>query len=258
MEKGAVTVLRPGDILQFECRPGLDCYTQCCRDIMIVLTPYDILRMKRALKISSSEFLDQYTFTVIGDKGLPVVILKMLSDDHKSCPFVDNDGCRIYGDRPWACRVYPLRPESTPDTEKAGKRYYSVTDVPFCRGLGTDKTHVLSEWIAQQGLPIYHEMEIPFKKIANDPNLAGTTITNTKIQQMFYMACYDLDRFRKFILESSFLKRFVVSPGEVDRLKSDDTALYRFALRWLEYGLLSQHVLKVNPDFVESFQNARH
>jgi Fe-S-cluster containining protein len=213
--------------------------------------------MKRALRMSSSDFLERYTFTVIGDKGLPVVILKMLPDEHKSCPFVDSGGCRIYGARPWACRIYPLRPESTAETERSGKRYYSVMDVPFCRGLRSGQTHVLSEWLENQGVPEYHEMEIPFKKIVGNPRLAKTTITNTKIQQMFYMACYDLDRFRKFILESSFLKRFAVSPGEVDRLKNDDTALYGFAFRWLEYGLLSQQVLKVKPEFAASFQKAR-
>ncbi len=214
--------------------------------------------MKNALHISSSEFLDKYTLTLIGDKGLPVVILKMLSDEYKSCPFVGNDGCAIYGDRPWACRIYPLCPESTPETEKSGKRYYSVLDVPFCMGFSTGKAHVLSEWIAQQGLPIYHEMETPVKKVTNNPRLAKTKISNAKIRQMYYMICYDLDRFRNFILESSFLKRFIVSPDEVKKLKTDETALYHFAFKWLEYGLLSQQVLKVKPEFVASFKKAQH
>ena len=109
----------------------MGCFTRCCRDITIFLTPYDVLRMKNALQLLSGDFLARYTATLIGDVGLPVVVLKMQEDDEKSCPFVTRSGCGIYEDRPWACRIYPLQPESTKITEKAGKAYYSVMDVPF-------------------------------------------------------------------------------------------------------------------------------
>jgi hypothetical protein len=90
-------------------------------------------------------------------------------------------------------------------------------------------------------------MEALFKKITTNERLAQEKITNKKIQEMVYMACYDLDRFRRFVMESTFLDRFEVEPEAVEQLKTDDTALYRFAIQWLEYGLLAQHVLKVRP-----------
>ncbi|MDY6974018.1 MAG: YkgJ family cysteine cluster protein, partial [Thermodesulfobacteriota bacterium] len=43
----------PQHILQFNCTPGVACFTQCCQDVTIVLTPYDVLRLKNALGISS-------------------------------------------------------------------------------------------------------------------------------------------------------------------------------------------------------------
>jgi Fe-S-cluster containining protein len=246
-EKHRLSVLGPDHVFRFECRHGLDCFTRCCRDITIFLTPYDILRMKNALGLSSTDFLAAYTATLIGDTGLPVVVLKMRQDDEKTCPFVTNSGCAIYPDRPWACRIYPLQPESTITTEKAGKAYYSVMDVPFCRGLASDREQILSDWIKQQGIPVYHEMETLFKTISTNDRLIKEKITNKKIQDMYYMACYDLDRFRRFVLETTFLDRFDVDPETVEQLKTDDTALYRFALQWLEYGLLAQQVLKVKP-----------
>jgi hypothetical protein len=203
--------------------------------------------MKNALHLSSGAFLSAYTVAMIGDNGLPVVVLKMREDPEKSCPFVTDRGCSIYSDRPWACRIYPLKPESTKITEKAGKAYYSVMAVPFCRGLRSETVHGLSAWIEQQGIPVYHEMEALFKKITTNERLVQEKITNKKIQEMVYMACYDLDRFRRFVTESTFLERFDVEPEAVERLKTDDTALYRFAIQWLEYGLLAQHVLKVRP-----------
>jgi Fe-S-cluster containining protein len=243
-----LTVLGPQDRFPFECHAGLPCFARCCRDITIFLTPYDVLRMKKALHLSSGDFLSAYTVTMIGDNGLPVVVLKMQADEDKRCPFVTNHGCKIYADRPWACRIYPLQPESTKITEKAGKAYYSVMAVPFCRGLRSETVYDLSAWIEQQGIPAYDEMEALFKKITTNERLTREKITNRKIQEMTYMACYDLDRFRRFVTESTFLDRFEVRPEAVEGLKTDDAALYRFAIQWLEYGLLGQHVLSVKPD----------
>lgn len=251
-EKQGLTVLTPENDFRFECHQGLNCFTRCCRNITIFLMPYDILRMKNALNISSGDFLANYTMSMIGDTGLPVVMLKMKDDDEKTCPFVTSQGCTIYSDRPWSCRIYPLQPESTKITEKAGKPYYSVMDVPFCLGLGVDRVLPLSKWIKEQGVSIYQEMEAPFKKITTNEFLSQNKITNKKIQEMFYMACFDLDRFRRFVMESTFLERFKVEPGLVEKIKEDDVELYHFAIRWLEYGMLGQHVLKVKPDVMEA------
>ena len=247
-EKSGLAVLRPDDVFRFECHSGLDCFTRCCRDITIFLTPYDILRMKNALRISSGEFLSQYTLSLIGDLGLPVVVLKMGADEEKSCPFLESGGCRLYPDRPWACRVYPLQPERTRLTEKAGKSFYSAMDVPFCRGLQSNRSQSVSEWIEEQGIPEYLKMEAAFKKITDNERLGQERITNPKIREMVYMACYDLDRFRRFVLESTFLERFEVSPATAEAVKTDDVALYGLAIQWLEYGLLAQQVLEVRPD----------
>ena len=197
--------------------------------------------------MSSEVFLPTYTATLIGDTGLPVVVLKMRDDDEKRCPFVSSSGCGIYADRPWACRIYPLQPESTPLTEKAGKTFYSVMKVPFCLGLEADRTLSLTEYIEEQGIPVYMEMEALFKKITASERLIKEKITNKAIQEMYFMACYDLDRFRRFVFDSTFLDRFDIDSQRIEAIKSDDVALYRFAIQWLEYGLLAQHVMKVNP-----------
>jgi len=248
--KKKLTVLKPENIFRFNCNENMGCFTRCCCDITIFLTPYDVLRMKNALHISSGDFLAGYTATLIGDTGLPVVALKMQDDDEKRCPFVKSSGCTIYPDRPWACRIYPLQPESTQLTEKAGKAYYSVMDVPFCLGLEADRTLSLSRYIEEQGIPVYMEMEALFKKVSTNERLIKEKITNKKIQEMYFMACYDLDRFRRFVLESTFLDRFDIEPQRVEEIKSDDVALYRFAIKWLEYGLLAQHVMQVKPDIM--------
>lgn len=174
--------------------------------------------------------------------------MKLQDDAARSCPFVTPQGCKVYSNRPWSCRIYPLQPESTKITEKANREYYSIMDVPFCLGLSEDKVSTVAEWLEEQGIPVYLEREKLFKRITMNEFLAGKKIENQKIRQMYYMACYDLDRFRRFIFESAFLKRFEMHPDEVDIIKHDDVALYKFAMQWLEYGLLGHHVLKVKPE----------
>ena len=41
----------------FKCSPGVGCFTRCCGDVTIVLTPYDILRLKNRLGIGSEDFI---------------------------------------------------------------------------------------------------------------------------------------------------------------------------------------------------------
>jgi Fe-S-cluster containining protein len=252
-KKSGLTVLRPPDKFRFSCNEGVDCFTRCCRDITIFLTPYDVIRLKNGLKMSSEDFLETYTVTLISeDSGLPLVALKMSDDPDKSCPFVTPQGCTIYPDRPWSCRIYPLQPESTKITESKGKEYYSVMDVPFCLGFAEDTVSTVAEWIKGQGIPVYKEMEALFKKITMNPVLAEHKITNKKLQEMFYMACYDLDRFRRFVFESKFLETFELDAETLEKIRTDDVELFKLAVKWLEYGLIGQHVLKVRPDVIEA------
>ncbi len=251
-QKKGLTVLSSTDRFSFSCHPKVTCFTQCCRNITIFLSPYDIIRMKNALQIPSEQFLNDYTLTVLGDLGLPVVLLKMGDNQEKSCPFVTPRGCHIYPNRPWSCRIYPLQPESTAITEKIKKEYYSIMDVSFCFGLLEDKTSEIADWKKSQGLLIYQEMEKDFKKIMTNSQLAGQKITNKKIREMFYMACYDIDRFRRFVFESKFLKIYEIDSAIVKKIKDDDVELFKLAMRWLEHGMIGQKVLKIKPQVIKA------
>ena len=68
----------PEHVFKFNCSQDVSCFTQCCQDVTIVLTPYDVLRLKNGLNISSDQFLDDYTIIRPQPKRLiPLVILKM-------------------------------------------------------------------------------------------------------------------------------------------------------------------------------------
>lgn len=46
---------------KFRCHKGVSCFTDCCRGIDIMLTPYDILTMRKKLDIDSEKFLAIFT-----------------------------------------------------------------------------------------------------------------------------------------------------------------------------------------------------
>ena len=60
--------LATNDVFQFACHPGVPCFNDCCGDVNIFLTPYDIIRLKSHLKISSGEFLQKYTISPFDKK----------------------------------------------------------------------------------------------------------------------------------------------------------------------------------------------
>ena len=153
-------------VFQFNCAPDVPCFTKCCQDITIVLTPYDVLRLKNALKIPSFEFLDRYTVIIPKEKRLiPMVVLKMNEND-KCCPFVSEKGCAVYTDRPWPCRMYPLGLASPKDGSPVLEdELYFLLREDVCKGFNEDKSQTVEEWLDSQGINEYNEMGTYFKEL---------------------------------------------------------------------------------------------
>ena len=64
--------------LRFRCHPGVRCFTACCRDIRIILTPYDILMLKKRLDLPAAEFITRYTEpTWLEKTDMPGLMLKL-------------------------------------------------------------------------------------------------------------------------------------------------------------------------------------
>ena len=241
------------DKFKFSCCKGLSCFTQCCADVNIFLTPYDILRMKNRLKISSEEFLAQYTLVPFGEEQqLPVVVLKMTSSEDKRCPFVTDEGCTIYEDRPWSCRMYPLGLASPKEGACGGEqKFYFLMEESHCHGFGEDKEWTVKGWLDDQGIAIYDEMGDFFKGITLHDHFKRVRLDPER-REMFYMGCYDLDKFRRFVFESKFLQYFDVDAELEDRIRTDDIELMKFAFQWLRFALAGEPTMKVRGEVLEA------
>ena len=211
--------LGPDDAFEFSCRPGISCFNKCCGDVNIFLSPYDVLRMKKRLGITSGEFLDRYTIIPVQkDMKTPVVVLKMNEDEEKACPFVDPEkGCTIYSDRPWPCRMYPVglaSPDETPGQEE----FYFLIKEDDCQGFGSDKEWTIQEWMDDQEVGEYDAMGKLWGEITLHPKIQLGGVVEPDQLDMCFMSSYDLDKFRRFLFETKFFEKFDVEADLTEKL----------------------------------------
>lgn len=242
------------DVFHFQCHRGLDCFTNCCQNVSILLTPYDVLRLRKALGMGSSEFLEKYTLPAFTkDKKLPLLLLRM-DEETLRCPFVSQKGCAVYQDRPWACRMYPLGLAEPEHPAPDAQPFHFLLQEDLCHGHGRGGTQTVRQWLEGQGVEMYEAMEAPFKKLMLHEFWRKEGALTPEKAAMTYMAFYDLDRFRRFVFESRFLRMFDVDEARVEAFRVDDEELLDFAMDWLQFALFGEHTMKLRP---EARENAR-
>ena len=233
------------DTFRFRCDASLDCFTHCCRDVSIVLTPYDIIRLKRKLGIDSSEFLEKYTISPFTpEQKFPIVLLKM--DGDTKCPFVREEGCSVYDGRPWACRMYPLGVADPKNTTPDDRRFHFLIREDLCHGHEQGEERSVSRWVIEQGIEEYEMAGVSFRDLTLHDFWEGGEVLPPEKMDMFYMACYDIDRFRRFVFETRFLDRFLVDEARVEAMRNSDLELLDFAMQWLRFCLFRERTMKLN------------
>lgn len=230
---------------RFACHPGVPCFTECCRDLKLLLTPYDIIRLKNRLGLSSGEFLDRYADCAFDEgRDLPMLYLQMNADERRTCPFVSPKGCTVYEDRPSACRIYPIaRASRLHRVHGTVLENYFVLHEDHCRGFEEEKFWTTEEWLSDQGLKAYYESNDLWMEIITHPRLRQTSLP-AKQQQMFYLASFNSDKFKELIFGGRFLSLFDISEAEIEGIKSDEAALLRLAYKWMKFSLLGEPALK--------------
>ena len=233
---------------RFRCHRGISCFTRCCSNIDIMLTPYDIIVMKKRLGLTSEEFLGRYTYIQAEEKAsYPFVFLRMNNDNERACPFVTPEGCSIYDDRPANCRYYPIGQgtlKKNLDGKIVDEEFFFFVKEDHCKGFEEPDEWSIDSWREDQGVDRYDELNREWKAILLSRNIPGQFLDEKK-QAMFYMACYDIDRFRRFIFESRFLEKFDIEDSLMERMRDDDVELMRFGFRLMKYILLIEETLRL-------------
>jgi len=234
------------DTFGFACGPEVPCFTECCGKLDLMLTPYDVLRLKNRLGLTSSDFLDQYTYmrqrTPV---EFPQFFMKM-DNEERRCPFVRAAGCAVYEDRPGACRIYPVGRGSTrSQADGSPQEFFFLVKEDHCKGFREDCQWRISEWLRDQGMEEYNRvndllMELYVRRVQQQ----GIRLTENHMK-MFVMACYNVERFRDFVFRSNFLERFELDEDQVREIEKSDLALLEFAFTWLRFALFGEPTLRI-------------
>ncbi len=237
--------------LKFRCHKGVKCFTACCSNVNIALPPYDIMRIKKRLGISTAEFLEKYGDIQILDRTLlPVITLRMRDDEKKSCPFVTPDGCTIYEDRPNICRYYPVGMATLRKQDSgAGKdEFYFMVKEEHCKGFEEDKEWTIDEWRRDQEADLYDEMNRGWMEILIKKKSFGPHEFPENKNKMFFMVSTDLDAFRVFVFDSSFLSVYNIPGERIEKIRTDDTELLKLGYEWLKTALFAEDTLQLRDN----------
>lgn len=242
--------------IKFRCHPGVSCFTACCGHINIILTPFDILRIRRFLgNLEADEFLLRFTTpTNLEKTDMPGV--KIHLDEDGRCPFVTSKGCTIYEARPTTCRYYPVGMANFHEGAAEGtgsEEFYFLVKEPHCKGHDEEQVQTIAEWRKDQGIDVSDAMNKEWMELVMRRKSFGLQATlSDQAKKMFFMTSTNLDKFREFVFNSSFLDIYEIDPGTLERIKEDDIELMKFSFKYLASSLFGTKDLKIRQEKIKA------
>lgn len=240
--------------IQFSCHKGISCWNACCANIDITLTPYDVLRLKKHLGMSSADFLRQYTVPFELEKdGIAGIKFKPV-EDGSACQFMRPEGCSVYEDRPTACRYYPValiamrKQDESTDTSS-----YALVKEPHCKGHEVDRELTIDAYRQEQGVAEYDEQSRGWRQLILKKMSSGPTIGKPSLRsrQLYFMACYDMDRFREFVRSEGFQSSFSLEEDYHHQLMNNEEELLQFGFRFIKQVMFGEVTIPVREDAVQ-------
>jgi hypothetical protein len=152
--------------------------------------------------------------------------------------------------------MYPLGLAAGKDTPDGwrGERFYFLLEEEGCKGFSEPKEWTVREWLEDQGVDEYDRWGEAFKELSLHKFFENGGTLSPERMHMMYTACYDLDKFREFVFESTLLQRFEVDEDFVAEMRDDDEALLRFAFLWLRFSLFGEETVKIKAGAVEALK----
>jgi Fe-S-cluster containining protein len=241
-------------VIQFQCKKSIACWNACCSNIDISLTPYDILRLKRRFDTSSGEFLQKYTVpyemeqnSIAGVKLRPVV-------NGTACQFMTPEGCSVYEDRPTACRYYPVALLSLRrQDEYTDHASYALVEEPHCLGHKEPRQISVANYRKDQGLEPYDDLARGWRQLILKKKSSGPSIgkPSKRSLELFFMVCYDIDRFSQFVASDGFSDIYDLPAEELKNILCDDVELMQFGFRLLRQVLFGEESIALRKEAAE-------
>ena len=202
----------------------------------LALTPYDVLRLRKATGLTSRELLEHYIITE-QDPGepFPRFYLTMVDDGRASCVFVSPEGCTVYPHRPSACRAYPLGRAAVRTGNGTILEHFVIMKETHCRGFLEATQQTPLQYSIDQELTVYNTFNDAVVQILQHDAIRQGLIPARKDIELFTLALYDLDTFRQMLMRDK-VESTILSQPEKDRLQEDEELLL-FAIELLKRQL---------------------
>lgn len=231
----------------FSCHPRVACFTVCCRKVDLVLYPYDILRLKRALGVDSETFIHSYTRLMNGDNPFfPSVLLSLTDEGRGNCPFLEESGCSLYEHRPTGCRTYPLeRAVDRSPLDRGPRDHYFLVHHDYCKGHEEPELITARQYIRSQHLDLYNafnDLWAEIDTIIRTNPWQGEGAGGPR-QQLAFMVCYNIDGFRRLAEERRLFEQFSLPRDRKRAIAQQDEELLKFGFDWLKLLLTGKSSL---------------
>ena len=142
-------------------------------------------------------FWRKYTRSFLSKVGNIPVVQLLMDPQSLYCPFVAEEGCRVYENRPWACRMFPL------DLSSTDAQFRLIAGKERCKGLSERSKGTVRDWLECQGVLEYAEMDREFQSVVPERFKPGAPM-NEGLGRVLFIA-YDLDRFAELLKDGRFL-----------------------------------------------------
>ncbi len=234
-----VSRLEAKETFSFACHPGVKCFTDCCRQLELALTPYDVLRLARETGMHSREFLDQYVIQEQETEDVfPRFYLTMVDDGQASCVFVSKKGCTVYPGRPGACRAYPMGRAAIRQADNSVEEFFVLLQEPHCHGFQEKEEQNSEKYATEQGLREFNKFNDTVATLLQHDQIRQGLKLNPEQIKLFVLALYDLDSFRKQLMAGTLRGS--------DRFNKDthkeNEQLLLFGIEWLHQELFGQEM----------------
>lgn len=200
----------------------------------LALTPYDVLRLRKATGLTSGQLLDNYVI-IEQDPGepFPRFYLTMIDDGRASCVFVTDQGCSVYEHRPAACRAYPLGRAVMMSENGSMTEHFVLLKEDHCFGFQEPKQQTAFQYSEGQELLTYNRFNDAVAAIYQHDSIRKGFIPTSKQIDLFILALYNIDSFKEMLMNEELLSPGLLAPEDKNRLMNDDEALLLFAIDWM-------------------------
>ncbi len=226
--------LEKDDSFCFACHPAIGCFTDCCRQLELALTPYDVLRLKQACGLRSEVFLDRYVIVEQEpEESWPRFYLTMVDDGQASCVFVTKNGCNLYQDRPGACRAYPMGRAAMRQADNSIDDYYVLLQENHCLGFQEKQEQNVALYSREQGLSTYNRFNDAVAPILQHEQIRQGKRFSARQREYFILALYNLDQFRSLLLAGQLPGALASDDDSSKADLANDEALLLYGINWL-------------------------